>query len=370
MVRAALILQSDMVFCPHNHEGVEDETHGICNRGGACRGRSGGRQRCADRKSYLDNDADARAAGSVRAMLASGRAVCDTGSRLVLLATGARAGIRRQQWCHTLLERRGARLLLPGIRCLLIVAGAIAALGQSATASENRRDGAYWDWQLTNPYDLSVRVEILVIEPTGVTAADVAALKARGVQPFCYVSIGTWEPWRDDAESFPASVIGATVGDWPDEKYVDMADRAHVWPLMKARIDVCAAMGFVGVEPDNMGAHDNDTGFPFTSADAVVYFREIAAHTHGLGLKILQKNADELVPQLVDTFDGMLVEECFHYDFCEEVLPYVRAGKPVLAVEFTENGGDWDAYCAQAKAYGFHLLLKSYEVTAGGRACQ
>jgi len=52
------------------------------------------------------------------------------------------------------------------------------------------------------------------------------------------------------------------------------------------------------------------------------------------------------------------------------VLPYAQAGKPVLAVEFIENGGDWDAYCAQAKVYGFHLLLKSYEVTAGGRACR
>lgn len=248
----------------------------------------------------------------------------------------------------------------------LILAGVATLLAAPATA----RAEDYWDWQLTAPYDLSVDVEILVIEPTGVTPAQVAALKARGVQPFCYVSIGTWEPWRDDADAFPASVIGKTVGDWPDEKYVDMADRAHVWPLMKARISRCAAMGFVGVEPDNMGAHDNDTGFPFTSADAVVYFREMAAHAHGLGMKILQKNADELVPQLVGTFDGMLVEECFHYDFCEDALPYVRAGKPVLAVEFTENGGDWAAYCRQAKVHGFHLLLKSLEVTAGGTVCR
>ncbi|MEM1362637.1 MAG: endo alpha-1,4 polygalactosaminidase, partial [Pseudomonadota bacterium] len=154
-----------------------------------------------------------------------------------------------------------------------------------------------------------------------------------------------------------------------DEKYVDMADRSHVWPLMKARIDACAAKGFVGVEPDNMGAHDNDTGFAFTSADAVLFFKEMAHHAHDKGLKILQKNADEIVPQLVGLFDGMLVEECFHYEFCEEILPYIDAGKPVLAVEYTENGGDWSAYCRAAKAHGFHLLLNSYEVTAGGEVC-
>jgi hypothetical protein len=240
----------------------------------------------------------------------------------------------------------------------------------AATCATAASAGDFWDWQLTQPYDLGVEVELLVIEPTGVTAAEVAALRARGVRPYCYVSIGTWEPWRDDADQFPSSVIGKTVGDWPDEKYIDMGARDTVWPLMKARIDACARKGFVGVEPDNMGAHDNDTGFAFSSADAVEYFREMARHAHGLGLKILQKNADEIVPQLVTLYDGMLVEECFHYDFCEEVLPYAQAGKPVLAVEFIENGGDWDAYCAQAKVYGFHLLLKSYEVTAGGRACR
>lgn len=245
---------------------------------------------------------------------------------------------------------------------------ALLVLCVAGTAAARAED--FWGWQLTAPYDLSVPVRILVIEPTAVTPAQVAALKARGVQPYCYVSIGTWEPWRADADAFPASVIGRVVGNWPDEKYVDMADRAHVWPLMKARFDRCAAMSFVGVEPDAMGAHDNDTGFAFTSADAVVYFRGMAAHAHGLGMTILQKNADELVPELVGTFDGMLVEECFHYDFYEDALPYVRAGKPVLAVEFTENGGDWAAYCTQAKAYGFHLLLKSYEVTAGGQVCR
>lgn len=227
----------------------------------------------------------------------------------------------------------------------------------------------YWDWQLTAPYDLTVDVELLILDLEDTSPEQVQALKARGVDPYCYISIGTWEPYREDAARFPAHVLGKTVGDWPDEKYVDMADRTHVWPLMKARIDACAAKGFMGVEPDNMGAHNNDTGFAFTSSDAVAYFKEMANHAHGLGLKILQKNADEIVPQLVGLFEGMLVEECFHYDFCEEVLPYIQAGKPVLAVEYIENGGDWSAYCHAAKAQGFHLLLKSYEVTAGGKVC-
>ena len=34
-------------------------------------------------------------------------------------------------------------------------------------------------------------------------------------------------------------------------------------------------------------------------------------------------------------------------------------GKPVLAVEYVEDGRDWDAACAQAKAMGIALLLST-----------
>lgn len=235
-------------------------------------------------------------------------------------------------------------------------------------------DGAaaadFWDWQLTSPYDLSVNVEILVIEPDDHPEEDIRALSDRGVMPVCYMSVGSWENFRDDAGAFPEDVLGKTMGEWPDERYVDMRQRDVLLPLMGARISACAAKGFKGVEFDNMGAYDNDTGFPIAKSDALAYFGALADHAKRLGLRVAQKNVPELVPELVSTFDLVIVEQCFRYEECEAFQPYLDAGKHVLAVEYVEDDRDWDAACSKAKEMGIALLLKEKEVVAGGVRCR
>ncbi|MEM6635380.1 MAG: endo alpha-1,4 polygalactosaminidase [Pseudomonadota bacterium] len=228
----------------------------------------------------------------------------------------------------------------------------------------------YWDWQLTDPYDLSVNVEILVIEPDDHSAEDIRALATRGVEPVCYISVGSWENFRDDAGAFPESVLGKTMGEWPDERYVDMRQLTVLLPLMGARISTCAAKGFKGVEFDNMGAYDNDTGFAITKLDALAYFDALADHAKRLGLSVAQKNVPELVPDLVDKFDFVIVEQCFRYEECEAFQPYLDMGKHVLAVEYVEDGRNWDAACSKAKMMGIALLLKEKEVVAGGLKCR
>jgi len=227
---------------------------------------------------------------------------------------------------------------------------------------------AYWDWQLTEPLDLSVRVSILVTDMDGVTAQQVADLKARDIRPMCYISVGSHEDYRDDAGAFPAHVLGNPMGDWPGETYVDTR-APEVLEIMKARMDRCAHMGFVGVEADNIDAYENDNGFGLSQADALRYVAELADYAHDKGLVIAQKNAVELVPQLVGKMDFLMLEQCFEYEFCAEAKPYLNAGKDVLVVEYTQAKLDWDAICDEAKGLGVHLLLKDAEVVAGGKAC-
>ena len=226
-----------------------------------------------------------------------------------------------------------------------------------------------WDWQLSSPYDLSVDVDILVLEPDDHDRPDIVALRARGVTPVCYISIGSWEEWRDDAGSFPEAVLGEPLGDWPGERYLDVRALGTLVPLMAARIDACAAKGFMGVEPDNMDLSDNPTGFPITQAHSLAYLDALASHARSRGLMMLQKNAPDLVPALAGRFDMALVEECFEYDFCEEFAPYVAAGKPVLVAEYADSGQDWAAVCARAAAMGLSVIIKDKEVVAGGRRC-
>ncbi|SHE64069.1 extracellular protein [Litoreibacter ascidiaceicola] len=227
---------------------------------------------------------------------------------------------------------------------------------------------AHWDWQLTEPLDLTVRVSLLITDMDAVTPEQIAQLKSRDTQPVCYISVGTRENYREDAADFPAHVVGKPLGDWPDEVYVDIRS-PEVMTVMKARIDRCAEMGFVGVEPDNIDLFENENGFGITKADSLTYTSALADYAHSKGLTIAQKNAPELIPDLVDKMDFLLLEQCFEYDFCEETQPYLDAGKDVLVVEYTEAGLDWDTTCMQAKDFGFHLLMKDRDISAGGKAC-
>ena len=67
-------------------------------------------------------------------------------------------------------------------------------------------------------------------------ASVVAKLHAAGRKAVCYVSVGTFEPFRPDVAKFPASVKGKALGDFPDETWLDIRrwdilgqiGRAHV----------------------------------------------------------------------------------------------------------------------------------------------
>lgn len=229
--------------------------------------------------------------------------------------------------------------------------------------------GAYWDWQLTEPFDLTVDVRVFDLDPDSVTETDIAALKARGVKTVCYVSVGTWEPWREDADAFPQKVLGPVNPDWPDERYLDIRQIDLLLPAMRGRLRKCARLGFDAVEPDNMDLHEYETGLEISAADQVAWLEALIAEARGFGLEIAHKNAATLIPAMHDKFDFAILEDCFKYDYCEEAAPYLAAGKDVLAAEYASNPLQQQAICAYGEVSGIRFLFKESELTAGGRAC-
>ena len=47
-------------------------------------------------------------------------------------------------------------------------------------------------------------------------------LHGKGSWVACYISVGSVEPWREDADRFPSGSAGRTLELYPDEKYVDI----------------------------------------------------------------------------------------------------------------------------------------------------
>lgn len=228
-----------------------------------------------------------------------------------------------------------------------------------------------WDWQLTEPFDLSRDVKVMDLEPASVTTKDIARLKARGVFTICYVSVGTIENFRSDFLQFPENVIGNIYGDWPDENFLDIRQMDILLPLMRKRFHKCRKLGFDAIEADNMDVYENDSGFPITQDDNVKYLRALADIARDMGLQIAQKNVPELSPLLIDKFDFVISEGCFHNNWCEQLSLYRAAGKNIYNAEYTDTDVNWNDACEYAYTSNnmyqgvsyLSMILKDRELT-------
>jgi hypothetical protein len=223
-----------------------------------------------------------------------------------------------------------------------------------------------WQWQLQWKVDTSFDVEMYDIDMFDNSKALVGQLQADGRHVVCYISAGTWENWRPDADAFPQSVLGAKNG-WPGERWLDIRKLQVLRPIMRARIRICAQKGFDGIEFDNVDAYSNRSGFPLTARDQLRYNEWLANAAHKAGLSAALKNDVEQVKQLLPYFDFTLNEQCFQYHECGTLQPFIDAGKPVFNVEYKL---DIDEFCPQANAMNFNSLKKKLSLGAWRVACR
>lgn len=264
-----------------------------------------------------------------------------------------------------------APLLVLALASSLVVACVAASrVGSSAPIEESRatwRPGpeTSWQWQLTGAVDLAVDAQLFDIDLFDNDASVVVALHAQGRRVICYLSAGTWENWRPDADQFPTAVLGRRNG-WPGERWLDIRQLALLGPIMLARLDLCAAKGFDGVEFDNVDGYSNSTGFPLSTQDQRRYNIFLAEAARARGLSPGLKNDLEQVGDLLPYFDWALSEQCFQYDECEALSPFVAAGKAVFVVEYKL---DPQQFCPAARALGFNAMQKHLDLDAWRSVC-
>ncbi|MBZ3903237.1 endo alpha-1,4 polygalactosaminidase [Streptomyces griseiscabiei] len=269
------------------------------------------------------------------------------------------------------MSRAPARSAL--LTLLLLVAGCTTAPDDEPGTGGGRgggtrwrpEPGTAWQWQLSGRLDTSVDVPVYDIDGFDHSAGTVAGLHDDGRKVICYLSTGAWEDWRPDADDFPKSVIGESNG-WEGEYWLDIRETEVLEPLMAARIDMCAEKGFDAVEPDNMDGYRNRTGFPLKAADQLRYNRLVARLAHDRGLAVGLKNDLDQIPELVDDFDFAVNEQCAQYDECEDLTPFIEAGKAVFHVEYELPTGD---FCPEARRLELSSLLKKWELGVWRKAC-
>jgi hypothetical protein len=228
--------------------------------------------------------------------------------------------------------------------------------------------GLTWQWQLDEELDTSPIADVYDVD-LYVDQADIDELHARGVKVICYISVGSWEDKRPDADQFPEEVLGNDYEGWPGERWLDIRRIDLLAPIMLARLDLCRSKGFDGVEPDNIQIYDNRTGFPLSYQDQLNYARWLADAAHARGLAIGLKNAPDMVKDTLDIFDFAITEDAFYYHWIDQMLPFVTAGKAVFAAEYTDMPVDFSAACEWGKQHKINFIQKNRILTAFRITC-
>jgi hypothetical protein len=272
-------------------------------------------------------------------------------------------------------------LLMRRLAMLLVVTGALALLPAVAVASPKAPalpdpvpcPGCWapalqtsWQWQLQGPIDTSFDVDMYDVDGFEVPRGVVSDLRADGSAVVCYISAGSWERWRPDADRFPERVLGRSNG-WPGERWLDIRRRAVLRPIMERRLDMCERKGFDAVEFDNVDGYANRTGFPLSGADQLRYNVMLANEAHRRGLSALLKNDLGQIRTLLPYFDAALNEQCHQYDECGRLDAFVDAGKAVFGVEYKLETSE---FCPDANASDFNFLQKRFALGAWRVPCR
>jgi hypothetical protein len=226
-----------------------------------------------------------------------------------------------------------------------------------------------FQWQLTGTVNTGVLAQVYDIDAFEATKALVAELHGKNIRVIAYISVGTWEDWRPDMAEFPQSVLGNDVEGWAGEKWLDIRQINLLAPVMQSRLDMIKEKGFDGVEPDNMDGFENNTGFPISMQDELAYVKWLADEAHNRGLSIGQKNAPDLAEELWPVCNWVLTEDCYEWGWCEQMTPYIQHNKAVFAVEYTDSGIDFNAFCTWCTEHQYTALLKNRDLDEWRETC-
>ncbi len=226
--------------------------------------------------------------------------------------------------------------------------------------------GISWQWQLSGQVDTSYKVDLYDVDLFDTPEIVIEKLKEKDIIVICYFSAGSWENWRKDANEFSKDVLGKPLDGWPDERWLDVDAYEKFSSIMEARMDLAVEKGCDGVEPDNVDGYSNNNGFEINYGDQIEYNKWLAEQAHSRNLSIALKNDLEQVSELEPFFDFAVNEQCFEYEECELLKPFVENNKAVLGVEYEL---DLDEFCADAEDMNFSWLKMSYDLGGERKSC-
>lgn len=240
-----------------------------------------------------------------------------------------------------------------------------------------------WDWQLAVPIKINPdpTVQIYDIDMfENEKSVAVQTLHSKGYKVICYLDVGSWENWRDDAKAFPASILGARYSGFPDERWLDVRDvnsaksqtGMALANILSARLDRARAMGCDAIEPDNMDGYDKtaheSSGFPLSYEDQIYFNLWVAREVHARGMLVgLKNNINQAHDSRIYTaFDFVVSEQCLQYNECGYFSDFLSRNKPVFLAEYQLA---LSKICPRAKASRLSAIKKRPALNARREDC-
>ena len=217
-----------------------------------------------------------------------------------------------------------------------------------------------WQIQLQGMPNTTYSATLYTLDLFDTPKEVIDTLHAEGKKVICYFSAGSFEDWRPDHNKFKPAVLGEPLAGWPGERWLDIRSD-NVRSIMRSRLDLAKKKGCDAVDPDNVDAYTQDTGFDLNDRDQLVYNRFLARSAHARGLSVGLKNDLLQIKNLVNDFDFAINERCHEYLECNLLTPFINAGKPVFNLEYqnkyAENEMDRFKLCEDSIKRGFTTLV-------------
>lgn len=95
---------------------------------------------------------------------------------------------------------------------------------------------------------------------------------------------------------------------------------------MGARMDLARNKSCDGIEPDNVDVYTQKDGggFKITYDEQITYNTWIAQQAHARNLSVGLKNDLDQIHDLISHFDWALDEQCWEYDECDTLRPFIE----------------------------------------------
>eukprot|EP01134_Creolimax_fragrantissima_P000163 CFRG0163T1 len=217
-----------------------------------------------------------------------------------------------------------------------------------------------------NDYSSTATFDYVYVDMFDTNAETIEELKTKAVV-ICYISGGSFEDDRPDSMLFPPASLGQILGNWPDEKYFDIRpEQPHydqLKTIMAYRASLAAQKGCQAVEWDNVDCWQNQCiqhifpGDQTMAANQIIWNRFLAEITHKNGMSAGLKNDIDQIEELVDDFDFAINENCFAYDECDLMLPFIEQGKAVMLAIDEYYGLDYHLACEYSESNNMMPLL-------------